>query len=195
MRWFVLFTRSRQVPVSLVALLVSTGLLGWAVLAAGQRGGTLPVLILVSAVMAMSAGLSGQDSALDRTAAIRWPPRRAAHVVLIGVVSGAAFLAVRLLGSVGSVGTELAPLGLVALDCAGLAGLAALGATAFGGAMAWAVPFAWFLIAVFVPRSPDTAVLVVTWLLQPPGTPAATWTALVLGVAGTAVYAVSGPRR
>ena len=36
---------------------------------------------------------------------------------------------------------------------------------------------------------------VATWMLLPPGTAAGTWTALVLTVAGTAAYAVAGPRR
>jgi hypothetical protein len=36
---------------------------------------------------------------------------------------------------------------------------------------------------------------VLTWMLLPPGAATATWTALVLMAAGTATYAVAGPRR
>ncbi len=48
----------------------------------------LPVLVLAAEAMAAWIGLSGQDLALDRTAAIRWVPRRAAHVPFCGAVVG-----------------------------------------------------------------------------------------------------------
>ncbi|GAA2346117.1 hypothetical protein SVIO_004590 [Streptomyces violaceusniger] len=81
-RWLTLYARSRQVPASLAAVVISTVTV-WA-FARGGSGGPgdprLPALALAAGAMALSTGLSGQDLALDRTAAIRWAPRRAVHV-------------------------------------------------------------------------------------------------------------------
>ncbi len=78
---------------------------------------------------------------------------------------------------------------------AGLTGLAALGAALSGGQYAWTLPFGWLSFAFFAPPATSTATRVAGWMLLPPGTPAATWTALVLLVAGTSAYALAGPRR
>jgi hypothetical protein len=139
--------------------------------------------------MAASTGLGGQDLALDRTAAIRWVPRRAAHVLLAGAVVGAVLLTVQTMGA------ELATTAFVVRDSAGLMGLAALGAALSGGRYAWMLPFAWLSVSFFAPPPTSVPTQVATWMLLPPGTAAATWTALALTVAGTAAYAVAGPRR
>jgi hypothetical protein len=47
---------------------------------------------------------------------------------------------------------------------------------------------------MMTPPSANTAVQVITWLLQPTGTTAATITAIVLGLGGALGYAVRGPR-
>ncbi|MEU4129300.1 hypothetical protein [Streptomyces wuyuanensis] len=47
-------------------------------------------------------------------------------------------------------------------------------------------------VGAFVLSAPTQ---VATWMLLPPGTATGTWTAMALAVAGTAVYAVAGPRR
>jgi hypothetical protein len=146
----------------------------------------MAALAVVSAVGVLAIGLSGQDSYLDRTAAIRWSSRRAAHVVLIAAVASALLLAFT---------TDLAPAAFVLRDSAGMAGLAALAAAAFGGQYAWTLPLGWFSIAFFIPRSDDVPVHVATWLLQAPDNTAAAWTAGVLGVVGTATYALTRPRR
>ncbi|MEU9367078.1 hypothetical protein AB0D78_36695 [Streptomyces avermitilis] len=193
MRWLTLYARSRQVPASLAAVVISAVAVG--ALARDGSGGPgdprLPVLVLATGAMAASIGLSGQDLALDRTAAVRWVPRRAAHVLLCGAVVGTVLLTVQAMGE------DLATTAFVVRDSAGLMGLAALGAALSGGQYAWTLPFAWLSFSFFAP-APTSAPLplqVANWMLLPPGTTAGTWTALVLAVAGTAAYAVTGPRR
>ncbi|MFI1207346.1 hypothetical protein ACH4UV_07015 [Streptomyces sp. NPDC020802] len=191
MRWLTLYARSRQVPASLAAVLISA-MAVWALTrdATGEPADLrLPALVLAMGAMAASIGLSGQDLALDRTAAIRWAPRRAAHVLLCGVVVGTVLLTVQTLGG------DPATIAFVVRDCAGLMGLAALGAALSGGQYAWTLPFAWVAFSFFAPPATSVPAQVATWMLVPPGTTAGTWTALVLTVVGTTAYAVAGPRR
>ncbi|MGW6908050.1 hypothetical protein [Streptomyces sp. NPDC054940] len=191
MRWLTLYARSRQVPASF-AVVVTSAVAVWA-LARGSGAGPadprLPTLVLAAGTMAASIGLGGQDLALDRTAAIRWAPRRAVHVLLIGTVVGAVLLAVQTLGE------DLATTAFVARNCAGLTGLCAIGATICGAQHAWTLPASWLALSLFAPSPTDVPTQVMTWMMLPPGTAAGTWTALVLAVAGTAAYAVAGPRR
>ncbi|MEV1069365.1 hypothetical protein [Streptomyces sp. NPDC050263] len=191
MRWLTLYARSRQVPVSLAAVVIAAVAV-WALARGGGEGPgdpRLPVLVLATGAMAASIGLSGQDLALDRTAAIRWAPRRAAHVLLAGAVVGAVLLTVQ------SMGADMATTAFVVRDSAGLMGLAALGAALSGGQYAWTLPFAWLSFSFFAPPPTSAPMQVATWMLLPAGTAVGTWTALVLTVAGTAAYAVAGPRR
>ncbi|MER7692584.1 hypothetical protein [Streptomyces sp. NPDC097610] len=190
MRWLTLYARSRQVPASLAAVVISAVAV-WAL--AGDGSGVigdprLPVLALATGVMAASIGLSGQDFALDRTAAIRWVPRRAAHVLLCGAVVGVVLLTVQAMGE------DMAATAFVVRDSAGLMGLVALGAALSSGQYAWTLPFAWLSFSFFAPPPTSAPMRVASWMLLPPGTAAGTWTALVLSVAGTAAYAVAGPR-
>ncbi|MEV0536100.1 hypothetical protein [Kitasatospora sp. NPDC050463] len=191
MRWLTLYARSRQVPVS-AAVVTLTALVLWS-LAPGSGEGPMDlstvVLVLTANVAAAALGLGGQDAALDRTAAIRWIPRRAAHVLLIGTVAGAALLAVQ------AAGPELAPAAVVARDSAGMVGLAALGATVCGAQYAWALPTGWLGIILFGTVPAGRVGEVLGWMLMPPGTTVATWTALSLLVTGTVLYAVVGSRR
>lgn len=191
MRWLTLYARSRQVPASFAAVVISAVAV-WALARDGGGGPgdpRLSALVLAAGVTAASIGLGGQDVALERTAAIRWVPRRAAHVLLIGTVVGAVLLAVQTMGE------DLATTAFVVRDSAGLMGLVAVGATVFGAQYAWTLPISWLSFSLFAPPSTNTPTQVATWMLLPPGTTAGTWTALVLTVAGTAAYAVAGPRR
>lgn len=191
MRWLTLYARSRQIPASLAAVVISAVAVG--ALARDGGGGPgdprLPVLVLATGAMAVSIGLSGQDLALDRTAAIRWVPRRAAHVLLCGAVVGTVLLTVQAMGE------DMATTAFVVRDSAGLMGLVALGAVLSGGQYAWTLPFTWLSFSFFAPPPTSAPTQVASWMLLPPGTVAGTWTALVLAVAGTATYAVAGPRR
>ncbi|MFF3713027.1 hypothetical protein [Streptomyces phaeochromogenes] len=191
MRWLTLYARSRQVPASLAAVLISAVAM-WALARDGGEGPDDPrpaVLVLATGAMAFSIGLGGQDLALDRTAAIRWVPRRTAHVLLAGAIVGAALLTVQTMGA------PVATTAFVVRDSAGLMGLVALGAVISGGQYAWTLPFAWLLFSFFAPPPTSAPMEVATWMLLPPGTAAGTWTALILTVVGTAAYAVAGPRR
>lgn len=191
MRWLTLYARSRQVPASLAAVLVGA-LAVWSLARDGGGGPgdpRLPVLVLATGAMAASVGLGGQDPALDRTAAIRWVPRRAAHVLLCGAVIGTVVLTTQAMGE------DRATTAFVLRDSAGLMGLAALGAALSGGRYAWTPPFAWLSFSFFAPPPASAPMRVASWMLLPPGTAAGTWTALVIAVAGTAAYAVAGPRR
>ncbi|GGL18291.1 MULTISPECIES: hypothetical protein [Streptomyces aurantiacus group] len=191
MRWVTLYARSRQVPASLALVLMGAGTV-WALTQGTGEGPGDPrtaALFLTAAVAVAAAGLSGQDHALDRTAAFGWVPRRAAHVLLIGAVTGAVLPALAFMGD------DLAPTGFIVRDAAGLTGLVAIGAAAFGGQFGWTLPFGWLSAALFVPPSAGGPVQVATWMLQPPDTAAATWTSLVLAAVGTLAYALAGPRR
>ncbi|MFD8766077.1 hypothetical protein ACFV03_45285 [Streptomyces mirabilis] len=190
MRWLTLYARSRQIPASLAAVVISAVAVALARDGGGGPGDPrLPVLVLATGAMAVSIGLSGQDLALDRTAAIRWVPRRAAHVLLCGAVVGTVLLTVQAMGE------DMATTAFVVRDSAGLMGLVALGAVLSGGQYAWTLPFAWLSFSFFAPPPTSAPMQVASWMLLPPGTAAGTLTALVLAVAGTAAYAVAGPRR
>ncbi|MFD9408061.1 hypothetical protein ACFWBN_13735 [Streptomyces sp. NPDC059989] len=191
MRWLTLYVRSRQVPASLAAVVISTVVV-WALARDGSGGPgdpRIPALVIVAGATAASIGLGGQDVALDRTAAIRWVPRRAAHVLFFGAVVGTVLLTVQ------TTGESMATTAFVVRDSAGLMGLVALGAALSGGQYAWTLPFAWLAFSFFAPPPTSAPMQVATWMLLPPSTAAGTWTALVLTVAGTTAYAVAGPRR
>ncbi|MBC3839464.1 hypothetical protein GXW82_02310 [Streptacidiphilus sp. 4-A2] len=191
MRWLILYTRSRQVPASAVAVL-AVALAAWVCNQGGGQGATdlgTTALVLTAMVAAGSVGLDGRDAVLERTAAIRWMPRRAAHVLLIGAVTGAALLAAQAMGA------ELAPVEVVVRDGVGLAGLAALGAVLCGAPFAWTLPTGWLAFTVLVPPMSGTAGEVASWMIFPADTAPSTGTALALLVTGTAWYGAAGPRR
>ncbi|MEU8887899.1 hypothetical protein [Streptomyces sp. NPDC048442] len=191
MRWLTLYARARQVPASL-AVVVLSALVVWALARLGGGGPADPrlaALILAAGATAFSVGLGGQDLALDRTAAIRWMPRRAAHLLLAGVLIGGVLLAVQTMS-----GQPASP-SLVARNAAGLMGLVALGAAWFGGQYAWVLPVAWLSFSLIVPPGTDVATQILAWMMLPPGTEAGSWTALVLAATGFAVYTVRGPKR
>jgi hypothetical protein len=152
----------------------------------------LPASFAITAGVAIAAvGLSGQDVDLDRSAAIRWPVRRFAHLLLIGVVTGALVLGALVLGGP-PVGTWL-----VVRNTAGALGLAGLAATVAGGHFGWTLPLFWYAVAVFVPESPPRPVSteIVAWMLQPGDSVPANWTAMVAAVVGLVAYTRSGGRK
>ncbi|WP_338315517.1 hypothetical protein [Streptomyces bohaiensis] len=182
----VLHLRSRRVPAAALLLAVTAGAV-WGVGRFGD-GAADPRLVALAAaggVSAASVGLAGQDPALDRTAALRWVPRRAVHVVLVAAAVALALLVA------GAPGAQLGPWEVLVRLCAGSAGLVAFAAACWGAQHAWVLPLGWFAVVLFVPVRqgfPD-------WILAPPGDGAAAWTAIVLLAGGTATYAVLGPRR
>lgn len=186
MRWTVLYARSRQLPAAFAALIVCTT--GIRLLARSDWALPHALLALTAAIAVAAIGLSGQDPDLDRAAALPWPPRRFLHLTLIGVAAAGAVLAVQ------QPGTTPVALSLILRDAAGLLGLAGLAATIAGGQFGWTLPVAWCAAAPFVPHGIQ-ATHIVAWMLQPPGTTAATWTAVVLAATGMVAYTAFGARR
>ncbi|CAL9649382.1 hypothetical protein [Streptomyces sp. enrichment culture] len=191
MRWLMLYARSRQMPACLAVVVISA-VAGWAASRVGD--GTpddprLAALTLTAGATAVSVGLGGQDTALERTAAIRWAPRRAAHVLLAGAVVAAVPLAVQTMGD------DLGTTAFLVRDSAGLMGLAALGAALCGAQFAWVLPVAWVTFSLMAPPPESLPMRAAAWLVLPPGAAAGAWTAAALTAAGTAAYALAGPRR
>jgi len=143
----------------------------------------------------LGQGLAGADHDLDRASAIAWPPRRAAHVI----VAGAAV--VGLLAATALVGEQMAGTGQIARNVAGLAGLVALGAAVVGADRAPLLPVIWTVLVLRYappmgePPTRPTYKVMLTWMVQPIDTRAATVAAAILAVAGTLSYAVLGSRR
>ncbi|MFC3450935.1 hypothetical protein [Amycolatopsis speibonae] len=190
MRWAVLYARSRAMPASFAALVVSMAVI-WFL--ARDRWSEIPVsLALLVAVAVTAIGLGGQDVDLDRTAAIRWAPRRGLHLLLIGGLAIGAVLLPRLWE------VERVPMEIIVRNAGGLLGLVGIAAVLFGGAFGWTLPLLVFVVSFVVwatTSGTDTTHLVITWLLQPADVAEATWTAVVLAVAGFGTYMVFGNRR
>lgn len=191
MRWAALYLKSRRAPSTLVAVLVS-GVAVWLLtkwFPDPTVGVKLPPLALAVGAAVAAGGLAGADPMLDRTAAIDWRIRRLAHVLVVAVVVVSLFQTIQAIGS-----AQVIPFPAAVRDAAGLTGLAALGVAVVGAPLAWLFPVVWCAAAMMTPPSANTAVQVITWLLQPTGTTAATITAIVLGLGGALGYAVLGPR-
>ncbi len=190
MRWTVLYARSRAMPASFAALAVSMAVF-WFL--ARDHWSEIPVsLALLVAIAVTAIGLSGQDIDLDRTAAIRWAPRRILHLLLIGGLGIGAVLLPRLWEA------ERVPVEIIVRNAGGLLGLAGIAAVLFGGAFGWTLPLAMFAVAFVVwatTAGTESVHLMITWPFQPAGVAEATWTAVVLAVAGLGTYAVYGARR
>jgi hypothetical protein len=196
-RLVVLYLRSRQVPAALAGAAGSVAIL-WVLGLASESlhtGGRLGLLAVVAGTAAAGSGLAGADIALDRTAAIAWPPLRAVHVVAAGAAVTGIIAATALAGD------ELGPAAQITRDAIGMIGLTALGAAALGGDRAWIPPLTWTLGAWIFATTPfpspalATYHQVLTWMVQPPDTTPATNAALTLGASGVLVYAILGPRR
>ncbi|MFE9458816.1 hypothetical protein [Streptomyces californicus] len=180
-----LYARSRRAPATTAALLAVAALLGVLAVGDGTADPRLTVLAVAAAVAAAAPGLDSQDTALDRTAAMRWAPVRAAHVLLITAAVTLVLLAAR------AAAGEPAAAAFLLRDAAGLTGLAALGAVLFGAPYAWAPVVGWPAVTLVSPPDPDGPA---GWLLAPSDARPAAWVAGVLLAAGTAAYAAAGPR-
>ncbi len=197
MRPLALYLRSRAVPATATAVLVCAVAL-WAiglVVDHPQSRVLVALLAALAGTAALGQGLAGADHDLDRASAIAWPPRRAAHVI----VAGAAV--VGLLAATALVGEQMAGTGQIARNVAGLAGLVALGAAVVGADRAPLLPVIWTVLVLRYappmgePPTRPTYKVMLTWMVQPIDTRAATVAAAILAVAGTLSYAVLGSRR
>ncbi|MEU4221170.1 hypothetical protein [Actinoplanes sp. NPDC026623] len=162
----------------------------WTVFSNSRDVGVPMVILTVLLLVATStATLAGPDDALERTAALSWPPRRAAHLL-----ATLAVVIVLLLATLHT-GARFGPAGLVVRDAAGLLGLTALGAATIGAARSWFLPLGWTLAAIVFPQDERGAGPILTWQSQAPGSKAAALTAALLAIGGLAAYALSGPAR
>jgi hypothetical protein len=189
MRWLVLYVRCRRVPAAAGALLAGTAAL-WALsrlIAAPQPRVMLAALATLVGAAAIAPGLAGADQALDRTAAIAWPPRRAAHLLAATAAVAATVAATTLAGK------PMADVAVIVRGAAGLGGLVGLSAVILGTGRAWPVPVGWTaLVLGWGPQSGPWYRQVSTWMTQPAGTGWATVTAVALAATGTVAYALLG---
>jgi hypothetical protein len=191
MRLLLLYLRYRQVPAALAAAVGSVAVLWWLSQATDDPTlhATLGLLAVAAGTAAVGTGLAGADIDLDRSAAIAWPPRRAAPVVAVG---GAI---IGIVAATALTGDQLAPARQIVRDAVGMSGLVALGAATLGASRAWAVPLTWILLVpLWVPAAGATYQQVLTWMLQPAASAPAAITASVLGATGVLAYAILGPR-
>lgn len=195
MRWLQLYLRSRRI---LPALTIAAALIAlmWALWLVYSTSPTIdPRMLSLTVMLAVAAllpTLSGADDALDRTAAVNWPARRAGHLLLAAAVIAALLLLTT------ATAARFGPSALVLRNTAGLLGLAALGAALLGTGRAWLAPLTWSLVTVmpFLEPSPKLAMQIAGWPIQPAGTTAATVSAGILAAAGLLAYTLRGcPRR
>lgn len=187
LRWLPLYLRSRRVPrTAPISLgLVTAVTLLWSN-AADRRevDPSLAALTLMLALVPLISTLAGADDALEKTAALPWPARRALHLTGAG-----AFVAVLLLAA-RAAGVDFGPAGQFIRNSAGLAGLIGLGVALAGARLAWVAPITWSTLqAMLVLPGGPAWQQALGWLIQPPGSVPAALTAAGLLLAGTVTYA------
>jgi len=187
--------RSRRVPLALTIAAAVIALV-WVLWLTYTDTRTINVrlvnLTVMLAVAAFGATLSGADDALDHTASMNWPVRRAGHLIL----TASAITALLFLTTFTDARFE--PLTIVLRNTVGMLGLTALGAALLGAARSWTAPLAWTLIAILPLMEPSKhlKMQVAGWLIQPANTTAATVCATILAATGLFAYTLYGcPRR
>ncbi|WP_433729201.1 hypothetical protein ACQP2Y_16830 [Actinoplanes sp. CA-051413] len=181
-RWLPLYLRSRRVPpaVAISLATVSAVALIWS----PEAGPGLAALTVVLALAPLIPTLAGDDDALEQTAALPWPPRRALHLLGAGTFVAVLLLVARVAGA------DFGPAGQIIRNSAGLAGLIGLGVALLGTRLAWAAPVVWSALQAMlaVPGGPAWQQSLL-WLIQPAGSVPAAITATVLLLAGVISYA------
>jgi hypothetical protein len=191
-RFLTLYLRSRRVPLALAVAAGGTALMWtlWSI-TSDERDATSWLVIMT--VLVLAAGfthtLSSADDELERTAALPWPPRRAAHLIAALAVIVALVLATQ------ATGARFGPPTVVVRDAAGLLGLIALGAAVAGPARSWFLPLIWTMAATMFPQPAPLLAAIATWQHQPPDSRPAAVTAAVLALAGLIAYTATGPAR
>ncbi|MEG3632607.1 hypothetical protein [Micromonospora palythoicola] len=147
------------------------------------------LLSTLVATVAFGPGLAGADPALERTASLPWPPRRAAHILAVMATATLVVAAPALTGA------PLASVALTIRNTAGLGGLLAVGAV-WGAQWAWLLPVGWTLMVILAgPASGHLYQEILTWMLQPAATTSAAACAATIAVVGVVTHAVRGGRR
>jgi len=194
MKALTLYLRSRAVPTTAAAAFgCAVAFWAFGMTIDHPLGRALaPLLTTLAATTSIGLGLAGPDHDLDKTAAIAWPPRRAAHII----VAGAAVLG--LLVAAGLAGEQMASTAQLVRNVAGLTGLVALGAVVLGAARAPLIPVVWTLLVLGSASEPPTQPtykVMLTWMVQPAETRTAMVAAITIAVAGSLSYALLGSRR
>jgi hypothetical protein len=181
-RWLPLYLRSRRVPPA-VAISLAT-VTAVALIWSPEAGPGLAALTVVLALAPLIPTLAGDNDALEQTAALPWPPRRALHLLGAGTFVAVLLLAARMAGA------DFGPAGQIIRNSAGLAGLIGLGAALLGTRLAWAAPVVWSALQAMlaVPGGPGWQQSLL-WLIQPAGSVPAAITAAVLLLTGVISYA------
>ncbi|MGC5030459.1 hypothetical protein [Micromonospora sp. DT229] len=191
MTWAMLYLRSRRVPLALAAALGGATLV-WALhLAFAEEREIAPTAVVMTVLLmvaVLAPTLAGPDDDLDRTASMRWPWRRAAHLLAVLLVALGVLLVTRYTGA------RFGPVALVVRDAAGLLGLTALCATVVGAARSWFLPLGWTTVAALYPMT-GTWGAAATWQSQPPDNGTATLVAAILALGGLVTYSLVGPAR
>jgi hypothetical protein len=191
-RWLRLYLLSRRVPLASAVSIGAVALIWVAWLAFSNRrevSESLTVLTVVLALAPMIPTLAGDDDALESTAALPWPPRRALHLIACFAVVAAALAATR------GTGAWFGPTWQVVRDCAGLTGLIGLGVALVGTRLAWQLPISWTALQVVLGGPESDWRQALYWLVQPADNRVAAVTAALLFLAGVAAYAWrAGPR-
>ncbi|MFI7550772.1 hypothetical protein ACIBQ2_13570 [Micromonospora sediminimaris] len=186
-----LYLRSRRVPLALIAAVGGAAVV-WGLCLAFAKERDVTAMVVVMTVLLMvavlSSTLAGPDENLDRTASMRWPWRRAVHLLAGLVVVLAVLLVTRYTGA------RFGPAALVSRDAAGLLGLTALCATVVGAARSWFLPLGWTTVAVMYPQQGVWGATA-TWQGQPAESDAAMLIAAVLALGGLIAYSIVGPAR
>ncbi len=193
MRWLALYVRSRRLPAAIAlsvgALALSWG--GWSIFTDRPViNENLTILTVLLALAPLIPTMAGDDDSLESTAALRWPPRRALHLVTVVAVVLIPLLAGRWTGaSFGAPGELLR-------NVAGLTGLIGAGVALAGTRMAWQLPICWTSAQMIFGGNADPGWRnALFWLLQPSDSTTAAVTAIVLFAAGALSYAWRvGPR-
>ncbi|GLY92904.1 hypothetical protein [Actinoplanes sp. NBRC 103695] len=187
-RWLPLYLRSRRVPLTATISLAAVALVAVLWSAGADRPEVDPSLAALTVVLGLApliTTLAGDDDALEKTAALPWPPRRVLHLIGAG-----AFVAVMLL-SARAAGADFGPAWQIIRNSAGLAGLIGLGVALVGTRLAWTVPIVWTALQAMLaaPGGPGWRQCLF-WLIQPVSSVPAAVTAAALLVAGLLTYAV-----
>jgi hypothetical protein len=186
--WLPLYLRSRHVPVAAPISLAAVALVALLWSAGADRPEVDPSLAALTVVLGLAPlipTLAGDDDALEKTAALPWPPRRVLHLIGAG-----AFVAVLLFGA-RAAGADFGPAWQIIRNSAGLAGLIGLGVALLGTRLAWIAPITWSAMQVMLaaPDGPGWQQCLF-WLIQPVGNVPAAVTAAALLVSGLLAYAV-----
>lgn len=183
--WLPLYARSRRLPAAFASSVAAVVVTWAAWSAATDRREVSPSLTILTVALALAPtipSLAGDDDALESTAALRWPPRRALHLLACFALVATALSATR------ATGAWFGPTWPVLRACAGLTGLIGLCAALLGTRLAWPLPIGWTALQVLFGTSAGNAALF--WLIQPSASRPAALTAGALFLAGVGAYAL-----